>query len=338
MPEELINAVTELDTVEISIVPQGANRKKWAFFKSEERAMPAMDDQAMEFIEKLLGVKSEGEKNLAKIFKAEDGEDEMDEKTKTVMTAVLRALDGVKDKLPGDVMAKLAKAGGYPGPSEKAEHEDDDDKDKEKETPFDKAEHEGETDEEKKKREEAALAKQEDDEKDKEEEKKAMAKNAEPILKADGSPNLPAIPADIRPVVEALWKSNVETKKELAVERDLRIEKEMISKAETDYANIGNAQSLGVLLKDMHGASPKLAKRFESILKAANEQLAQSKIFDALGSGRTPDDGSAEQKLDGMAKSYMAKADVTYPEAYSKVMATPEGQELYNSYNTEKLQ
>lgn len=107
MSEKQPNSLTSLRTVEVSLVPKGAVRKRFAIFKGEEN-MPAFD----EVLKAVLETKIEGEEKVDEILKAA----QLSEKASAAVKGALRLLSGFKDEIPGDVLAKLTGLAGYPAP------------------------------------------------------------------------------------------------------------------------------------------------------------------------------------------------------------------------------
>ncbi len=320
MANDQINAVTGLNTVEVSLVDRGANRKRFAFFKSEEK-MAGME----EMFKVILDTEVANESKFEEIFK----QDEMDDETKEAARAALRLLTAFKDKLPEDVVEKLAKAADYPMPEKK------------------QAEETEETEEEKAER----LAKQAEDEegeklaKQKEEEEAMMKSGNLPILK-DGSPDLSSVPVAVRPVIQALWKQGAEDRALLkaanaavAVERDLREVKEHTEKAAAEYGSVGSPAEIGKIMKSLGDLDPKIAESMGAILKSANAVIDKSNMFAQLGSGRVPDESSAEARLEELTNNYMQKnaaSKMTHAQAYNAVLKSAEGKRLYAEYNEEQ--
>jgi hypothetical protein len=104
MSDKQPNSLTSLRTVEVSLVPKGAVRKRFAIFKGEE-TMPAFD----EVLKAVLDTKIEGEDKIDEIMKAA----QLSEKAAAAAKGALRLLSGFKDEIPQDVFAKLSECAGY---------------------------------------------------------------------------------------------------------------------------------------------------------------------------------------------------------------------------------
>ena len=126
-----------------------------------------------------------------------------------------------------------------------------------------------------------------------------------------------------------------EIKKKLDEERDVRITKEFIEKAAT-MPSLGSASDVGPILKEISQKAPEAFGKLDPILKALDERVKQGELFAEIGKSNTgPLAGSAEEKLTGIAKSYVEKGlKGGYPEAFTK--ACQDNEDLYNQYVAEQ--
>ncbi|QDB70585.1 hypothetical protein RSP_0003 [Pseudomonas phage RSP] len=92
----------------------------------------------------------------------------------------------------------------------------------------------------------------------------------------------------------------------------------------------GEIKVKAALLKAVDGiADEETRSAVSGLLKANAEKLARA--FQRVGSSGGDSAGSsASEKLDSLAKARAASDKVSYEEAYSRVLDTPEGQELYS--------
>lgn len=97
-----IRRLAELDTLEVSLVTKGANKKRFALIKSEGADMDAM-------IEAVLKVDLEGEDKVDAVLKAEGYSD----KAQKAFKAMYKLAAGFKDEMPEGMMKRLAKMCGY---------------------------------------------------------------------------------------------------------------------------------------------------------------------------------------------------------------------------------
>lgn len=272
MPKRL----TDLDVFEVSLVPRGANRKKFLVLKEEVNGMDL--EELYEIVTK---TEAEGEEALEELTKAG-----LSEKAINAVKGALRLLNAYKDELPKDILKTLAGLAGYgyPEPQEKAQESKEERPD---------------------------------------------------IKKDDGTLNLEAIPEEVRPAIEALWKEHEEAIRKaqeleavLKEERDRQLTKEFVAKASA-FANLPiKPEELGPVLKRVSESSQEDYQLIEQVLKAADEALGQSRLFAELGSeipGSEP-----LGKVEAMAKELVAKSGITYEQAVDRVLV--ENPELYTEY------
>ena len=166
-----------------------------------------------------------------------------------------------------------------------------------------------------------------------------MDKTEEMISKAD-------IPEDLRPTLEALWKSNQEQQERvkqlegvLKAERDERLlneETERISKA---YSRVpgGEPSKVAQLLIDLRKAAPDSASAVEEILTATQRALvAKEDAFEEAGANVVESaPGDTWGKIQAMASERVTKGLVeNHAKAVDQVLT--ENPELYAAYMAEK--
>lgn len=168
------------------------------------------------------------------------------------------------------------------------------------------------------------------------------------ITKEDGSLNLEAVPEEVRPAVELIYKSNQELIKKnaelaegLKAERSDRRLKEFVAKAESLKNYTGDKQKLAKHMMDLSDANPELYKSFEENVMATEKQAeAVSKsLFAENGSAMSnPGGSSAEAKISASVDQIVQKSDgkVTKEQAYEKFMMSQEGQKLYAEFKSER--
>lgn len=115
-------------------------------------------------------------------------------------------------------------------------------------------------------------------------------------------------------------------------ERDERERKEWIAKAQTLPHINDKPDELGGLLKALHDKAPQEAEAVEKLLRAANNQVAKSGLWDEIGRSGDSFSGSA---LD-MKTAELRKADpnMTAEQAYSRALELDPA--LYDEYLTER--
>ncbi len=114
----------DLEAVEVSLVPKGANRKRFLIFKEDDPPM-------QEILKAILETELDDEKKVDEVLKAA----KLSDKAQNAVKGALRLLNAYKDELPKDIMKTLAGLAGYgyPEPTEKQKGKDkDDDEDKKK--------------------------------------------------------------------------------------------------------------------------------------------------------------------------------------------------------------
>jgi len=250
----------KLETLGVSLVKNGANRKRFAITKAE-----TMDAEAIEVLKAILEeTELTDEAALDAVLKAKLGE-----KQANAVKGAMRLLNAFKDdaavKALLDHMTELV---GTPSSADKNKPE------KGEETPMDKNK----------------VTKICD-----------LSAYAASVQKA-----LENVPEEQRAmfggVLQAIWKEADDRAKQadekvakaeeratnteeiLKAERDNRLTKEFISKAERDFASIpGKAEELGPVLKALNDLDPKLCEQIQGVLKGANDLLKESKAFSELG-------------------------------------------------------
>jgi len=159
----------ELETVEVSLVDKGANKRTFAIKKSEKKEM--------DVIEAILAAPFEkGDAIMDRLKKAE-----LSEQAVEGIKSAVQILSAFQEEVPANLLKDLMALGGF---SKQEEEEDE-----EKPEAAEEAAPDGETPEAD---EEEEAEKQEDEEEDEEEMQKRLA----------------ALPKNMRSMVEQLWKSN----------------------------------------------------------------------------------------------------------------------------------
>lgn len=106
------------------------------------------------------------------------------------------------------------------------------------------------------------------------------------------------------------------------------IQKSLESEAEKMFPNMtGTATDKAAILKGIRALPKEQQDTQVKMLKAADAAMAKS--FKEIGQGGQGEASTASEKLTKMAKEYADKNSVTFEKAYSEVMDTQEGAELY---------
>lgn len=98
MPE-----LSDLEAVEVSLVPRAANKKKFLLLKSEG------GNEMDEILKALIEAELDDEQNVDKVLKA----GKVSDKAANAVKGALKLLNAFKDELPKDIMNTLASLGGY---------------------------------------------------------------------------------------------------------------------------------------------------------------------------------------------------------------------------------
>lgn len=314
-----LTQLSQLTSYEVSFVPKGANLKK-RFLVIKEDGEEDMD----KLLEQILKGDMKNEEAVTKIAKSLG----LDDKAETVLKAVMKMVGAEGSGLDSKTLSKALKA--FDGP------------DKEE---LEKAKKEEE--------EKAAKAKKEEEEK----EKAAKAKKEGdedmkgPVQKEDGSWDLSGVDVALRPSLEAVFKSNEVLQKslntqtktnetladQLKTEKDARVMKEFVEKAE-GYGHLGeDAVELAKVLKSVHDADPKNGEAVEKILKSANKKVEDGNLFSELGSTGVGHGANAWDKIEKAAE-LVQKEKPTMTQSAAIDLVLKNNPSLYNEYEAEKRQ
>ena len=295
-----ITALTDLETVEVSLVPAGANlKKRFPIMKRNEEG--SMSD----ILHAVIDAQTSDESHFDKVAKSAN----LSEEAAAAVKGAMKILNAYSDMIPAEqALAVVSEGLGV-----------------KKATEF----------EEGKESEGTTIADEEEDEAE-----KAKKENPDSLQKS-----LDALDPAIREQVTALWKSQKEAiakadklEKSLAKERDERVRKEFISKAQTEFRFVPgkSPEELGLMLKSLYAMDSQIAKDIEGIFKSVSAMVEKGDLLDELGSSMTGEaaSGSAYSKLDNIAKSRVAKSDESYAKAFEKAMRDNPG--LYTDYLNEQ--
>lgn len=141
-----------------------------------------------------------------------------------------------------------------------------------------------------------------------------------------------------QPVREMLAKAANEAtfaKEELRKEREARRDEEFVQKAAAWQHLTVDAKDLGPALRRLTDIDANLASQVEKALSAANAQSESASIFDEIGRGSRPDDGSAYAKVESMAKAAVNNGDFkTMEQAVASIVT--KNPDLYAAYRAEQ--
>lgn len=97
----------DLEAVEVSLVPRGANKKKFLILKSE--GGNKMPEEMQAILQELLETELENEDQVEEILKQK----KLSPKATNAIKGALRLLNAFKDELPKDIMGTMAGLAGY---------------------------------------------------------------------------------------------------------------------------------------------------------------------------------------------------------------------------------
>ena len=311
-----ITALTDVETLEVSLVPQGANNKKrFPVLKSAEKKMS-------DILHAVIDAPSSEDNKFDEVVKSSAlGENA---EAAEALKGAMKILNAYSDSIsPTDALGVLAEGFGiqkgmYEEKGDEEEAEKADEFEEGKESEGTKLSDEGELDK----------AEQEEDEE-----------------KEDVEKSLNALPKNVRNHITTLFKSQKEAiakadklEKALKVERDERLRKEFVEKAKTDFPYVPgkSSEEVGLMLKSLSALDPKIAEDIEGIFKSVSATIEKTGLLKELGSGMSSggEGASAYAKLDGMARDAVAKSGGSYAKAFEAVMHS--NPELYTAYLNEQ--
>jgi len=292
----------ELETVEVSLVDKGANKRTFAIKKSEKKEM--------DVIEAILAAPFEkGEAIIERLKKAE-----LSEQAVEGIKSAVQILSAFQEEVPANLLKDLMALGGFSKQEEEEEEE--------KPEVAEEAAPEGETPEAD---EEEEAEKQEDEEEDEEEMQKRLA----------------ALPKNMRSMVEQLWKSNksaitkaeeLEAKIKKAEDEKRLSECVAIAKAEFSALPV-KADNLGSFIKSLDGMDN--ADFVLGLLRSSNEMIAANGLTTEIGkSTSVTNDKTSIAKAERMADALMEKEGITKAKALANVWKN--NPSLYAEYQQEK--
>ena len=292
----------ELETVEVSLVDKGANKRTFAIKKSEKKEM--------DVIEAILAAPFEkGDAIMDRLKKAE-----LSEQAVEGIKSAVQILSAFQEEVPANLLKDLMALGGF---SKQEEEEDE-----EKPEAAEEAAPDGETPEAD---EEEEAEKQEDEEEDEEEMQKRLA----------------ALPKNMRSMVEQLWKSNksaitkaeeLEAKIKKAEDEKRLSECVAIAKAEFGALPV-KAEKLGLFIKSLDGMND--ADFVLGLLRSSNEMIAANGLTTEIGkSTSVTNDKTSIAKAERMADALMEKEGITKAKALASVWKN--NPSLYAEYQQEK--
>jgi len=144
-----------------------------------------------------------------------------------------------------------------------------------------------------------------------------------------------SLPQPVREMLEKAANEATYAKEELRKEREARRDEEFVQKAAAWSHLTVDAKDLGPALRRLTDIDANLAGQVEKALSAANAQSESASIFDEIGRGSRPDDGSAYAKVESMAKAAVSSGDFkTMEQAVASIVT--KNPDLYAAYRAEQ--
>jgi len=144
-----------------------------------------------------------------------------------------------------------------------------------------------------------------------------------------------SLPQPVREMLEKAANEATYAKEELRKEREARRDEEFVQKAAAWQHLTVDAKDLGPALRRLTDIDANLASQVEKALSAANAQSESAAIFDEIGRGSRPDDGSAYAKVESMAKAAVNNGDFkTMEQAVASIVT--KNPDLYAAYRAEQ--
>lgn len=144
-----------------------------------------------------------------------------------------------------------------------------------------------------------------------------------------------SLPQPVREMLEKAANEANYAKEELRKEREARRDEEFVQKAAAWQHLTVDAKDLGPALRRLTDIDANLASQVEKALSAANAQSESAAIFDEIGRGSRPDDGSAYAKVESMAKAAVNNGDFkTMEQAVASIVT--QNPDLYAAYRAEQ--
>jgi hypothetical protein len=192
--------------------------------------------------------------------------------------------------------------------------------------------------------EQTETEKQDEEEKEEEEEEMSEAKKT--------GFDLEGVPEDIQNKLDEFWKSREEEvkkreeelvkktqqlEKALAEERDVRIKKEMILKAEKEFGNLPGitAEDMGDLLLSLQKADKELCEKIEKVFSDASTAIGEGNLFKEAGNSSLGSGGDSWTALEKKAEIIKSKSGSGMTQEQALAKAMDENPDLYEAYLAE---
>ena len=307
----------DLEIEEISLVKQGANRKRFRIIKEGTPGDSMEESQVAEVLKADLGNEDTLREGILKTAP------ELSTDATDAMVGIVKLAQTYSEQLPSDIFDTLAEASGFakaktetkkqplpadgktPPPDEDDEDDQDDEDQEDQDAPQKKS-----------KGKKMATKKA-----DESEIKKALEK-------IEKEADIDQLPENIQGPVRYLFKAKEDLETKIEKMEDDRLTEVYIAKA-AEFTHLPKVDTFADILKSM---SQKLEAdeyaAMEGILKSADNALRESNLFTEVGSTIAVA-GTPQGKLEAMAKERLTKSEgkLTYEQAMADV--TMEHPEIY---------
>ena len=154
----------------------------------------------------------------------------------------------------------------------------------------------------------------------------------------DGSYDLTGVPEEMQATVEQLCKAQdtavqkaVELEEILKAERDERLRRDYIEKAEKEFPSLpGTSVEIGLLLKTLNDLDTDVAEKIEGVFTTVNAQLASGSVLEEVGCSAVEAETTAWGRIEKQAAEMMSSGEVSKAAAISKVLEM--NPKLYQDY------
>lgn len=234
-------ALTDIEVVEVSVVPFGANGKVFALRKSDEEDAPMPDMDTI--LKASLDLPLENEKHIDYRLRKSG----IETRLQPTLKGVVRILQSQRDLLDDSHIAMLAELAGYGNVAASKSQEPTKPTENIESPPKADASEEGQPVEKSESKAEGVSI---------DVEKRFEEQHAR---------------------IEKAQAENVELKKALEAERNARVMRECVEKAGKEFPMLGAAKDIGATIKKLQDAG--LYEDIEPLLKAANEKANRAELF-----------------------------------------------------------
>lgn len=138
--------------------------------------------------------------------------------------------------------------------------------------------------------------------------------------------------AELKKALEESNKKQEELAKEFVAQKDAVLTKEFIEVAKGFKHIAVTAEEFGPVLKSIHNMDKAAYEKVMAVLKAADTALGETELFKSAGSEARGKVGSAWTKIEALAKQVVEKSGgkISLAQATTDVLLTDEGKKLYN--------